>query len=99
MEDSFLGKNFKSAKILGGAKAVILLAGAENKLATCEYSPREIKQAVVGRGGASKQQVKFMVKNLLGLDSAPMEEDASDALAVALCCAFKSNRSLGKKGN
>lgn len=96
VEDSFLGKNFKSAKILGGAKAVILLAGAENRLKTWEYSPREIKQAVVGRGEASKEQVGFMVRSLLRLKSAPEPEDASDALAVALCCAFRSNSIQGK---
>ncbi|OGC94939.1 MAG: crossover junction endodeoxyribonuclease RuvC [candidate division Zixibacteria bacterium RBG_16_48_11] len=96
VEDSFLGKNFKSAKILGGAKAVILLAGAESKLKTCEYSPREIKMAVVGRGEASKEQVNYMVSSILKLKSAPHPEDASDALAVALCCAFRSNLSRGR---
>ncbi len=96
VEDSFLGKNYKSAKILGGAKAVVLLAGAERKIDTQEYSPREVKQAVVGRGGASKEQVNFMVANLLRLKLPPAKEDTSDALAVALCCAFRTKSRLGK---
>ncbi len=96
IEDSFLGKNFKAAKVLGGAKAVVLLAGAERKLATREFSPREVKQAVVGRGEASKEQVNFMVTNLLRLKSLPVKEDTSDALAVALCCAFRTNSESGK---
>ena len=96
VEDSFLGKNFKSAKILGGAKAAALLAGAEYKLPSREYSPREIKQAVVGKGAASKAQVQFMVKNHLRLKQIPTPEDASDALAVALCCSFRLN-SKGRK--
>ena len=91
VEDSFLGENFRSAKILGGAKAVVLMAGAEKKLDTHEYSPREIKQAVAGNGAASKEQVKFMVTSLLGLKSAPHPEDVSDALATALCYAFRIN--------
>ena len=91
VEDSFLGKNFKSAKILGGAKAVVLLAGAQKKLDIHEYSPREIKQAVVGNGAASKEQVKFMVTSLLRLKSFPHPEDVSDALATALCCAFRTD--------
>jgi crossover junction endodeoxyribonuclease RuvC len=90
VEDSFLGKNFLSAKVLGGAKAMALLAGAEMKLQTLEFSPREIKQAVAGRGEASKQQINYMVSNLLSLKTPP-QEDSSDALAVALCCAFRSN--------
>ena len=98
VEDSFLGKNFLSAKVLGGAKAVALLAGAERELDTYEFSPREVKQAIVGNGGASKPQVNFMVSNLLKLKSPPAE-DSSDALAVALCCAFRSNATLGKKQN
>ncbi len=95
VEDSFLGKNFLSAKILGGAKAIALLAGAEKKLETFEFSPREIKLAIAGRGAASKQQVSYMVGNLLNLKTPP-QEDSSDALAVALCCAFRTNSSNRK---
>jgi crossover junction endodeoxyribonuclease RuvC len=90
VEDSFVGKNFRSAKALGGAKAVVLLAGAEKGIVSCEFSPREIKQAIVGRGEASKQQVNFMVGKLLSLKSNPDQDDISDALAVALCCSFKA---------
>ncbi len=85
VEDSFFAKNVKSLKVMSQAKGVILLAGAQAGLTVKEYSTREVKQSVVGRGEASKNQVQFMVKALLSIKSDNLPEDASDALAVAFC--------------
>ncbi|EQB63257.1 MAG: hypothetical protein RBG1_1C00001G0836 [candidate division Zixibacteria bacterium RBG-1] len=85
VEDSFFAKNVKSLKVMSQAKGVILLAGAQAGLSIKEYSTREVKQSVVGRGEASKQQVQYMMKALLNIKAATLPEDASDALAVAFC--------------
>lgn len=85
VEDSFFSKNVKSLKVMNQAKGVILLAGAQAGLSIKEYSTREVKQSVVGRGEASKNQVQYMVKALLGIKNGQLSEDASDALAVAFC--------------
>lgn len=85
IESAFYGKNAQSALKLGHARGVAMLAAAHQKLPTAEYSPREVKKAVVGTGTASKQQVQFMVKSLLRSANTSMKLDASDALAIALC--------------
>ena len=85
IESAFYGKNAQSALKLGHARGVSLLVAAERDIPTAEYSPREVKKAVVGRGNASKEQVQFMVKSILGPDTPRMLLDASDALAVAIC--------------
>jgi len=85
IESAFYGKNAQSALKLGHARGVCLLAAAEQKLPTAEYSPREVKKAVVGNGNASKEQVRFMVTSLLKLGKTPINLDVSDAAAVALC--------------
>jgi len=85
IESAFYGKNAQSALKLGHARGVSLLAAVKGGLPTAEYSPREIKKAVVGNGTASKEQVRFMVGSLLGVDRPAMALDASDALAVAIC--------------
>lgn len=83
VEDLFNAKNARSSLILGHARGVILLAGAEAGLLVSEYAPREVKQSLTGNGGATKEQVLFMVQRLLGVkDKMPL--DQSDALAVAL---------------
>jgi crossover junction endodeoxyribonuclease RuvC len=64
---------------------VALLALAEQSLPIAEYSPLEVKQAVVGYGGADKKQVQLMVRALLGLEDVPRPDDAADALAIAIC--------------
>ena len=71
-------------------KGVSILAAVNHEIPTTEYSPREVKKAVVGNGGASKEQVEFMVKSILKLREAPKFYDASDALAVAICHFHKS---------
>ncbi len=89
IETAFYGKNAQSAMKIGYARGVSILAATHNKIPTSEYSPREIKKSVVGKGAASKQQVYFMVKNLLDMKKEKMKFDETDALAVALCHAFR----------
>ncbi len=85
IESAFCGKNAQSALKLGHARGVSLLAAVERNIPISEYSPREIKRAVTGKGQASKVQVQFMVRALLGLSSAKMLSDTSDAIATAIC--------------
>lgn len=85
IESAFYGKNAQSALKLGHARGVSILAAVTQEIPTTEYSPREIKKAVVGNGAASKEQVQFMVKSILHLSGSRMLHDTSDALAVALC--------------
>jgi crossover junction endodeoxyribonuclease RuvC len=84
IEGAFFAKNAKTAMILGQARGVVLAACSLRNLPVYEYSPRSIKQAVVGVGAASKEQVAKMVVRLLGLSELP-QEDAADALAAAIC--------------
>ena len=85
VEDVFLGKNVQSALKLGHARGAILLAAALGEIPIAEYSPREIKKAVVGNGNASKDQVGFMVQQQLRLKDPPSPADAADGVAAALC--------------
>ncbi len=89
IESVFYGKNAQSALKLGHARGVSILAAVEQEIPTTEYSPREVKQAIVGSGAASKEQVAFMVKSLLGITNSKMLHDTSDALAVAICHAHR----------
>jgi crossover junction endodeoxyribonuclease RuvC len=86
IEQIFTCKNAASALKLGQARGVALTAVASMPLG--EYAPRQVKQAVVGTGSASKEQVQHMVMRLLKLTKKP-EEDAADALAIALCHAHQ----------
>lgn len=85
VEKLFFQRNVSSAISVGQARGVALLALAEADIPVGEYTPLEVKQAVVGYGKASKHQVQEMVKMLLGLDEPPSPDDAADALAVAIC--------------
>jgi len=85
IESAFYGKNAQSALKLGHARGVSLLAAVQQGVPTAEYSPREIKKSVVGRGNASKEQVRFMVKAILQAENTTMVLDSSDALAIAIC--------------
>ncbi|MDH4222184.1 MAG: crossover junction endodeoxyribonuclease RuvC [candidate division Zixibacteria bacterium] len=85
VEKAFYSKNAKSALVMGEIRGIALLSGAQAKIPLAEYSPREIKFSIVGTGAASKAQVQYMVKNILNLRTLPEPEDASDALAIALC--------------
>ncbi len=84
VEQVFLNRNPDSALKLGQARGVAICAGVMADLPVSEYAPRRVKQAVVGSGGASKEQVQHMVCALLQLATRP-PADAADALAVALC--------------
>ena len=84
IESVFVHKNPSSALKLGHARAAALCATFDFDVSVFEYSPREIKKAVVGTGAASKEQVQHMVVSLLNLDGMPAE-DAADAIAAALC--------------
>ncbi len=83
VESIFYGKNIQSAFTLGHARGVILLACSQFNLPIYEFSPKEIKKAVVGNGNAQKSQVRYMIQKLVGLKEEIKSEDASDALAIA----------------
>lgn len=85
VESMFFGKNIQGIFSLGHARGVILLALAQKQIPIFEYSPREVKKAVVGNGNASKQQIRYMVAQLLPLTKSNLTSDAADALAVAIC--------------
>jgi crossover junction endodeoxyribonuclease RuvC len=85
IENLFHAANVRSALKLGHARGVAMLAAVEAGLPVVEYTPAEIKRAVVGYGRAEKHQVQQMVKLLLGLSAVPSPHDTADALAVAIC--------------
>ena len=84
IESVFMHRNADSALKLGHARGAAICAAVTCDLPVAEYAPREIKLAVVGKGGADKAQVQHMVRVLLNLSDTP-QADAADALAVALC--------------
>jgi len=88
LEGAFFYKNAKTAMILGQARGVVLASCSQRAVPIHEYSPRSVKQAVVGTGTARKEQVGAMVTRLLGL-AEPPQEDAADALAIAICHAHQ----------
>ncbi|MCH9783259.1 MAG: crossover junction endodeoxyribonuclease RuvC [Gammaproteobacteria bacterium] len=96
IEKVFMARNPDSALKLGQARGAALTAVVQSGVPVFEYSARQVKQAVVGRGGAEKVQVAEMVKHLLGLEKRP-QEDAADALAIALCHAH-TRVSLARMG-
>jgi len=85
IEDSFYSKNVKSAMILGQARGTILLSAARASIKVAEFAPRKVKLSVCGKGSASKEQVQFMVSQILKLKDPPNPIDISDAMAVGLC--------------
>jgi crossover junction endodeoxyribonuclease RuvC len=94
IENIFHARNIRSALRLGHARGVALLAAAAAGVPIVEYTPAEIKRAVVGFGRAEKHQVGQMVKLLLGLEAAPTPHDAADALAVAICHLHSANGAI-----
>ncbi len=99
VEELFFNKNVRTALTVGHARGAILVAAAECGLAVHEYTPLQVKQAVVGYGRADKSQIQFMVKTILSLPQAPKPDDVADALAVAICHThfYKSAGLLGGK--
>jgi len=85
VEKLFFQRNISTAISVGQARGVALLALAQAGVEIDEYTPREIKQAVVGYGNAEKAQIQQMVRTLLEMESIPRPDDAADALAVAIC--------------
>jgi crossover junction endodeoxyribonuclease RuvC len=85
IENLFFAVNVRSALKLGHARGVAMLAAVEAGVDVVEYTPAEIKRAVVGYGRAEKPQIQQMVKVILGLPAIPTPHDAADALAVAIC--------------
>lgn len=84
-EELFFYRNVTTAIVVGEARGVMLLAAAQTGRPLYEYTPMQIKQAVVGYGHADKRQVQQMVRILLSLKEVPKPDDAADALAVAIC--------------
>lgn len=92
VEQLFFNKNVRTALSVGQARGVVLLTAAQANLAIAEYTPLQVKMAVVGYGGAEKKQVQEMVKVLLNLETIPRPDDAADALAIAICHAHSHSR-------
>jgi len=89
VESIFYHKNAKSVFTLGQARGVIFLSLGRRDIPIFEYSPREVKKAVVGNGAASKQQVRYMIEQQFKLKGSEKPYDAYDALAIALCHFYK----------
>ena len=91
VEEAFYHESVRSTLVLGHVRGALLVAAVGRGLEVAEYSPREIKLSVAGRGGAAKEQVAFMVQRLLGLPGV-LQADAADALATALCHLHRARR-------
>jgi crossover junction endodeoxyribonuclease RuvC len=91
VEELFFARNTTTAIAVAQARGVILLAAARHGIPVREYTPLQVKQAVVGYGRAEKRQVMEMTRILLGLSTVPRPDDVADALAVAVCCAHSAN--------
>jgi crossover junction endodeoxyribonuclease RuvC len=98
VEAVFYGANVQTLMKMCHARGAILLALANSYLPIFEYSPREVKKAVVGRGGASKEQVQFMVQRIFEMDKLPETYDVTDAVAIALCHANRGGLLEGHGG-
>lgn len=85
IEELFFNKNTKTALMVGQARGVLILACANAGLEIEEYTPLQVKQAIVGYGRADKKQVQLMVKTILNLHEVPKPDDTADALAIAIC--------------
>ena len=85
VEKLFFGRNTTTAITVGQARGILLLQAERAKLKIAEYTPMQVKQALVGYGSAEKKQVQYMVKTFLNLQTPPQPDDAADALAIAIC--------------
>jgi crossover junction endodeoxyribonuclease RuvC len=94
IESTIFVQSYKTAIVLGAVRGAAIVAMAERGLPIYEYAPRRVKQAVVGRGAAAKQQVGFMIRALLGLTENP-PPDAADALAIGLTH-FQASETAGR---
>ncbi len=98
IEAPFYGKNVQSMLKLGRAQGVAMAAALSRSMPIFEYAPLRIKQAITGRGNASKEQVALILKHLLNLDEIPKYLDATDGLAAAYCH-FLQNQTITSKSN
>ncbi|MFD1772815.1 crossover junction endodeoxyribonuclease RuvC [Paenibacillus rhizophilus] len=85
LEKLFFNRNVTTAMSVGQARGVLVLAAVQRGLAVAEYTPMQVKQAIVGYGKAEKKQVQEMVRMYLKLSAVPKPDDVADALAVAVC--------------
>ncbi|MBP8988888.1 MAG: crossover junction endodeoxyribonuclease RuvC [Clostridia bacterium] len=100
VEELFFSRNTKTGIGTAQARGVAVVSGARAGLPVFEYTPKQVKLAVTGYGGADKQQVQQMVRILLNLQTLPRPDDAADALAIAICHAHSGNKesALAKGG-
>lgn len=91
VEELFFNKNTRTAMAVGQARGVILLAASHQGIPVAEYTPLQVKQALVGFGRATKSQVQEMVRVILGLQEIPRPDDTADALGLAICHAHSWN--------
>ena len=94
VEELFFTNNITTGIAVAEARGVILLTAAQQCVPIYEYTPMQVKQSVVGYGKATKAQVMFMVKSILGLQNAPKLDDTCDALAIAICHAHTGGSRL-----
>lgn len=94
IEELFFNDNAKTAIAVGQARGVIVLSAVNHNVEVFEYTPLQVKQAVVGYGRADKTQVQHMTKALLSLPQIPKPDDVADALAIAVCHAHSYNGAL-----
>jgi len=87
VERLYFFKNAKTVISVAQAKGVVLLVAAKKKIPVLEFTPLQVKMAIVGYGRASKKQIQEMIKILLRLEKLPQPDDAADALGIAVCCA------------
>ncbi len=96
VEKIFVAKNPKSSLALGEARGAALISAARAEVPIFEYSPREVKMSVVGKGSAHKEQVALMITKLLTVDHQVETRDETDALAVAFCHALRRTGTMGR---
>jgi len=90
VENIYFFKNLKTAMPVSQAKGVILFTAAKKKIPVCEFTPLQMKMAIVGYGKADKKQIQKMIEKMLKLDEPIKSDDAADALGVAICGALKN---------
>ncbi|MGI6449776.1 MAG: crossover junction endodeoxyribonuclease RuvC [Desulfitobacteriia bacterium] len=95
VEELFFNRNTTTAIAVGQARGIVLLAAARHSIEVYEYTPLQVKQAVVGYGKADKHQIQYMVRALLALREMPKPDDTADALAIAICHAHSVGPRFG----
>ena len=97
IEELFFNSNAKTAIGVGQARGVIILSAVNKGVPIFEYTPLQVKQAIVGYGRAEKNQVQQMTKAMLGLNSVPKPDDVADALAIAICHGHSYNPNIARQ--